>query len=418
MAQKVSLKLWVMPNGGYDTTQIMENEIENFERSHPNIKIEFSVIPWSQAWEKIMAAGKAKQLPDVFQIGNTWTKTLAAIDALEDITDRVHEVRLKDKFNPACWATCEIKDSYKVYALPWFVDVRMFFFRKDFFEKAGLDPNGLDNWESFKEICRALKGFNAGEGPIDALGVCDLKDQGLVHDVAPWIWASGGDFLTADGNEAMFHKEEALRGIKFYFDLMQEGYAPISDRRVPGVPYEDFFIFGKYGMFISNTFVIKAYLAGFFGEPTSSRNPEIVKKFGVALLPSGPHGRFTFFGGSNLAISNYSSHQTEAWQLLKFLTSDEFQVHQYKELGALPSVTEVFNSLFNHGTEQEKVLVESYRKHGRSYLQVEFWASIEFILVELFGKIIDSLKAGTYNEGFLRDEVSRAAEEINYILSL
>lgn len=403
-----------MPNGGYDTSQIIEEEITFFEQTHPNIKVNLSIIPWTQAWRRIITAAKSGQLPDLFQIGSTWTKTLSAINALADITEKVLVDKLINKFNLNSWATCEVQDSNKIYALPWFVDIRMLFYRKDFFKKLGLSLKDLDTWESFEKACRVISGVDFGDGPIGALGVSDLKDQGLVHDVAPWIWSGGGDFLAENGMEATFHNEESLKGIKFYFDLMQKGYAPISDRKVPGQPVYDFFALGKYGMYITGA----DRLPGFFGTQASLRSPQLIEKFGVAFLPSGPAGRYTFFGGSNLAISNYSTQQFEAWQLLKCLTSNEFQAHQYKTIATLPALTEAFDSLFNQETEQEKVLIESYRKYGRSYPQIDLWASIEFILAEFFGKIIDSIKAHTYNETFLIGQINKATEQVNYILTL
>ncbi|MFH1778624.1 MAG: extracellular solute-binding protein [Candidatus Omnitrophota bacterium] len=412
------LKFWIMPNAGYDTSQMMEKEIEAFEKTHPNIKVDLYIIPWSQSWRKIITAAKSKQLPDVFQIGNTWTKTLTAINTLADITKRVHEDKLKDRFYATAWATCEVQNVNRIYALPWFVDIRMLFYRKDLFKKAGLHSEDLDKWESFEEVCRTLSSYDFGATKIGALGVSDLKDQGLVHDVAPWIWASGGDFLTEDGTGAAFHRGESLRGIKFYFDLMQKGYAPIFDRKVPGMPVYEFFSMGKYGMCFVGAFVVSYLIPGFFGGSIQPSSQDVIEKNGVTFFPAGPGGRYTFCGGSNLAISNYSPFQDEAWELLKFLTSNEVQKRHYQLSGALPSVTSAFNTLFNEGTEQQKVLMESCWKYGRSYLQVDFWASIEFVLTELFGKIIDSIKANAYNENFLMDEVNKAAEQVNHLLSL
>lgn len=414
MQNTISLKFWMMPSAGYDTSLNMAKEIADFEKLYPGVKVELSLIPWSQAWKKIITAVKTRQLPDVFEIGNTWTKTMGAISALADITAEAKGEHLKDKFYSTAWDTCEIQELGKVYSLPWAADVRLIFYRKDIFRKMGLTARDLDTWQSFEEACAVLSGYRDEAGPVNAVGVGDLKDSGLVHEVAPWVWSAGGDFLTADGMMAGFQEREAFRGIKFYFDLMHKGYAPITGRKVPGYPVNDFFVANRYSMIIISS-VAACNIPGFF-EKTSS--PEVLDKFGVAFLPAGPGGRFSFLGGYNLAISDYSEHKDEAWQFIKFLTSKEFQIRQYKAASVLPTGIDALNALFHEGTDNEKVLIETYKNFGRSYKQVDAWGSIEFILVEFFGNIIDAIKSHSYNGDFLIRETNKYAEQVNYILSL
>ena len=409
-----TLKFWMMPNAGYDTSLNMGKEIADFEKLYPGIKVELSLIPWSQAWKKIMTAAKTKQLPDVFEIGNTWTKTMAAISALADITAEAKGEHLKDKFYSSAWETCEVQDLNKVYSLPWSADVRLIFYRKDIFAKMGLTARNLDTWQSFEEACAVLSGYRDSAGPVNAVGVGDLKDSGLVHEVAPWVWAAGGDFLTADGMMAGFQEKTAFKGIRFYFDLMHKGYAPITGRKVPGYPVSDFFTANRYSMIIISS--VAAYnLPGFFEKRSS---PEVLDKFGVTFLPAGPGGRYSFLGGYNLAISSYSERKEEAWQFIRYLTSKECQIRQYKSAAVLPTGIDALSALFHEGTDNENVLIETYKNFGRSYKQVDAWGSIEFILVEFFGNVIDAIKSHSYSGDFLIRETNKYAEQVNYILSL
>lgn len=415
MQKSSCLKFWITPVSGAETNKIIGREIKEFEKIYPEIKIDLFIIPWTQAWKRIMSAAKAKQLPDIFEIGNTWTKTFTAINALADITERVKEEKLEDKFYPSAWSTCEIENSGKIYALPWSIDARLLFYRKDIFKKVGVSPKDLDDWGSFEGACLALSGFR---GAIGALGVSDIKDSGMVHNVAPWVWSSGGDFLSQDGTKAAFQNEESLRGIKFYFDLIQKGYAPILDRKIPLYPTHDFFISGKYAMCIDGSSAAASFLPKFFEVHGSRTSAEIKKKFGVTFIPSGPAGAFTFLGGSNLAISNYSLHSQEAWQFLRFLTSKESQIWRYKATGMLPAGIESFAELFHENTEEQQVLTKTYQALGRSYKQIDLWGSVEVIIGELFGRVIDSLKTRIYDENLLDKETNRSAEKVNYILSL
>ncbi len=418
MKSPVSLKFWVMPMGGVDTGRIAGNEIEEFEKAHPGIKIDLSIIPWTQAWKRIILAAKTRQLPDIFQIGNTWTKTLTSINALADLTTEASEERLKNKFHPVSWTTCEDETARRVYALPWGAETRMLFYRKDIFKKLNLSAADISTWELFERTCSALRGHDSGGGLAGVLGVSDIKDQGLVHDVAPWIWSSGGDYLSKDGLSAAFDKEEALRGIKFYFDLMNRDYAPVRERKFPAYPGHDFFITGKYAMCISGAFVAADYIPGFFDSSVKPVSPEIISKFGVTYLPAGPAGCFSFVGGSNLVISNYSTNKHEAWLFMKYLTSNESQISLYRSIGMLPAGIEPFASLFRGDTEQEKVLKQTYGEYGRSYRQIDFWGGVEFIIAEFFGNLIEAVKTRKYDDRYLASEARRSAAQVNYILSL
>lgn len=417
--EKATLKIWVMNNRGYDTPQITQTEIKDFLNAHPNLDVEISVFSWSQAWQRIISAIKSKETPDIFQTGTGWTVTLSTLNALMDITDRVKKAKIKEKFFPASWSSCEPKSLKGVYAIPWFVDVRVLYYRKDILKKKGLSELCLSTWESFEKTCGQINGVESEGKQITALRVPVLKDQGLVHGVAPWIWSSGGDFLSPDGKQATFHKREAFEGMRFYFNLIQKGYAPITGRPyTSGMLADEFFMNKSYGLFFEGSWVTSVYLPGFFDTSSDAEKSEAAEKFGIALLPSGPAGRSTFCGGSNLAISNFSNHPDEAWELIKFFSSAESQLRYCKTIGMLPSVVEALDLLLKKDNPQSRVLKDSCQKFGRDYPQVPLWASIEMIIVEELFNVLQLIKSKQYTEARLAEGLNKAAERVNYLLSL
>ena len=419
-SKTINLKLWITPFGGLDTNNLIQKEISAFEKDNPGIKVDLLIMPWSQAWDMIVSALKSKQLPDVFEIGNTWTKTLTAINALADITRSAEKENLEQRFHPAVWATCKIENlkADYIFALPWSADARMLFYRKDYFRKIGLSAKDISTWSSFRHTCAKISKNKERTRPVAPLGVGDVKDQGLVHDVAPWIWNGGGDILTEDGKKAHFNSRESMRGIDFYFSLINNGSAPISGRKVPIYPAYNFFVLHEYAMCITSSFTASAFLRGFFDKQESEAARNMKKTFGVTFLPAGPKGRSSFLGGSNLAISASTPNRQEAWKLLRLLTSEEFQKRQNKSIGTLPSALGAFNELYDSSTEERKILAETYRNLGRSYKQVDHWASIELIVAGLFGKYVESIKAGRFGLDFAKAEADKFAKQVDYILSL
>lgn len=417
--QKTNLKVWVMNNKGYETLQLMEKGLVPFLNSHPQLNVEVTVVSWSQAWQRIIAAVKSRQAPDIFQIGTSWTGTLSVLNALLNISDKVRKGGFRERFVPATWSSCEPRGLEGVYAVPWFVEVRVLYYRKEALKKKGLSDLCLSTWESFEKTCAQINGLELNGKRIAAIGVPVFKDQELVHSFAPWIWSNGGDFLSPDGKRAIFHNREAFNGIKFYLNLLQKNYSLLTDKRVKARTIEDeLFFYKSCGIIFGNSWVAVTYLPGFLDVFNSVGKSKEIEEYDIALVPSGPAGRFTFCGGSNLAISNFSSHLDEAWELIKFLSSNEFQLQHCQAIGSLPTVSQVLELMFEQETPQNRILKDSYQKYGRGYTLVPLWGSIEIVLVEEFYKILESIKVKQYTEALLTERLNGAAEKVNYLLSL
>ena len=61
------------------------------------------------------------------------------------------------------------------------------------------------------------------------------------------------------------------------------------------------------------------------------------------MVPEGPQGRHSFFGGSTLAVYKTTKHMDEAVELIKFLSSKEAQVEYSKRHGNLPATKEAYD---------------------------------------------------------------------------
>src|SRR5687768_17429170 len=58
-----------------------------FRETHPDIEIEFQIIPWEQARPTMLTRAQGDQLPDVGRLA--WAPDFAAADMLVPIEDRV-----------------------------------------------------------------------------------------------------------------------------------------------------------------------------------------------------------------------------------------------------------------------------------------------------------------------------------------
>ena len=407
----ITLNMWVWESG---TTQAIKQEIKKFQKKFPGIEVEVTLIPFESAWDDIITAIKEQKGPDILHIGTTWNGTLAHLGGLRDITQECYNTNIRgDVFIPVAWTNCRFPSSERISSLPWYIDIRPIYYRADIFSESGVTVNDLDNWESFKQTCGKLKGFKRRERTIEVLGVSGAKETLLLHNIAPWIWGAGGDFLTPDGKQAAFNNERSLNGIEFYISLISKGYIPLS---ALGVGTHDiaqnFFIRGAYIMCIPGALGSAPYIY-----PASSTYvPEISDNCRTSLFPGGTEGRFVFCGGSNLAITSFSEHPQEAWEFIKYLVSYESQNYYPKTFNHLPSLLESFDALFMEETPKWQTGLRDSWKYGRGFPNVAAWGAIESLLIEYFGKIFDRIQDGNYDLSLVKRDLDKAASESENLL--
>jgi multiple sugar transport system substrate-binding protein len=77
--------------------------------------------------------------PDLAQIGNTWIPEFAALGALEPLDEWISRSEVVDSaaYFGGIWSTNTVGDT--VYGVPWYVDTRVIFYRKDILARAGFE---------------------------------------------------------------------------------------------------------------------------------------------------------------------------------------------------------------------------------------------------------------------------------------
>ena len=108
-----------------------------FERSNPGIRVKVQQLPWTAAHEKLLTAFAGDVTPDICQLGNTWVPELVALDALVPLDRYVASPPIVDAadYFAGIWETNRIGG--RLYGVPWYVDTRLVFYRRDLLSDAG-----------------------------------------------------------------------------------------------------------------------------------------------------------------------------------------------------------------------------------------------------------------------------------------
>src|SRR5688500_19904208 len=145
------LKFWAMGREGEVVAQLLPE----FERANPGIRVKVQQLPWTAAHEKLLTAFAGDATPDVCQLGNTWIPELAALNALaplDQFAGASTVVRADDYF-AGIWDTNRIDGA--LYGVPWYVDTRLVFYRRDRLTRAGFDAPPA-SWPEWKRMLAAL----------------------------------------------------------------------------------------------------------------------------------------------------------------------------------------------------------------------------------------------------------------------
>lgn len=290
--------------------QNLRKLIAVFEKSHPNVRVELEITPWSRVFDKLMISSAGGRPPDVTRISSEWFHPIAAKGLLEPLEPYVKRdgYDLEDFYPQAIEGWGKYKGV--LYEIPTDIDVHAMYYNKDMFDQHKLPyPDWSWDWDKLVEMSRKLTRDTNGDGRADQWGCApDVWWQ-------TYVYASGGSILSEDLSRCVLDQPAAYEGLQFMSDLVNKYRVAPTAADAANLGPMKLFTTGKLGMLISGS-----WAAGLVF-------PNEIKDFtyDVAPIPKGPKARATFIGGAAYAILARSRHKEEAWEFLKFMTGKEYQ---------------------------------------------------------------------------------------------
>lgn len=410
--------MWIMPNSQEPANDV-NSILRPFLAKNPTIEVEVVALDWGSAWQKITTAATSKDAPDICQLGTTWVGSIASMGAMQDLSANVQTIGGKDVYVPSAWATSGIVGSGEVIAVPWFVDVRALYYRTDVFKKLGLSANNLKTWADFESTLAKIKKANLviDNKNIAPLGITGKNDWNVIHNIAPWIWAAGGDFLSKDNKTSALNTPQSVKGFAYYIDLVRKGYVPMQCLEQNSYQISTDFNNGFYAVYFDGPYALKGLTTP--PERGGSSGTLVAKNFAIAPYPAGPSTRVTFCGGSNLAIFKSSKNQEAAWKVIEYLTTDEKAQIAYAQLtGFLPAKKAAFNNPYFSSDPFRKVFSDSVR-FSRAYPCIAAWGPIETVVLTrrlglMWDEIVKNPSAFTAKK--VKEQLDLASQEMNVVL--
>ncbi|MEV0419570.1 ABC transporter substrate-binding protein [Streptosporangium canum] len=297
-ASPVTVKFWSwVPN--------IQKAVDAFNASHPGIKVDLETITAGPdgGYAKMLAGVKAGNAPDVAQVGYDSLPSFLVNGALEDITQYAGDKA--STFVDWQWQTGVFGG--KVYAIPQASGPMGLYYRKDLFDKWGIEAP--KTWDDFAAAAATIRKKDK-----------DAYISTFAANQAPWLislaqQAGQGWFSTENDAWKVTIDNPDTRRVAEYWQKMLDGKLVKTEADMSNAWYRDL-----------QTGSIVGWIGGSWGDAIIRGNaPKTSGKWAVAPIPQWPGAdKFTsasWAGGSSSAVLKGTKHAAEATTFAVWLNS-------------------------------------------------------------------------------------------------
>lgn len=286
--------------------------LEQFHEEHPDIHVFFTPDPENYI-EDMSSDLQAGYAPDVFQGCCTHFPAWAQQGYLMDLGPFVQ--RDLDDETLGDWDPAQVEalitESGLRFGLPKYHGALALYFNKDIFDELGVEyPDSTWDHNDYLTAMRMLRQVDGSSGEIKNWGsALDISwDRIQVH-----INAWGGHIVDPqDSRKSRLGDEEALAAMEWIRARIWDDHVMPSDLDLKGMSITEAFLEGRLAMVEDGSWSLKSILSA------------ADFRLGVAPLPSGPVRRATIATTDGFGIFSGTSHPEAAWELMKFLISEEY----------------------------------------------------------------------------------------------
>jgi multiple sugar transport system substrate-binding protein len=306
--------------------ELLRAQLARYMRENPNVAVVVQPTPDAaderhQLYVQWLNARVGQ--PDVLQLDVIWTTEFAAAGWI---------LPLDLAPDPDAFFSATLDANRwdgRLYALPWFVDVGMLYWRTDLIERA---PESLEELASMAVRARGASAVSHGFVWQGA------RYEGLVTVFLEILGGFGGEILDSAGSVAVAD-EPAVRALRWLASSLSDGWTP--DAVLTWQEEQTRFAFQNgEAVFMRNW----PYAHALLGDSAASA---VAGRFEVAPMPASAASAqglpTAALGGAQLAVNAHSRHADAALDVVRFLTEPEQMLERARTLGQLPSRPDLYD---------------------------------------------------------------------------
>lgn len=283
-----------------DHLEDLDEMIAIFEAEHPNIQIEVQTAAWDDYFTKLQTLIAGGEAPDIFELNYENFVSYAARGVLLNLEPMAQADADYDASIYYPRALEAFQYNGMQLGMPETFSTVLLFYNRDAFDTADLDYPAADwTWTEAIEAGKAIMAANEGM-------------WGLHSGIQFWEFykkaaQNNCQFFNEDQTEVLINSPECVAALETMLSLLEEGVMPSSEE-MAGVSDGDMFINGELGMTVTGIWMFSAFESAPFN-------------WDIQVEP-GMETQATHFFSNSVNVFAGTQHPEEAYQWVKFFTSD------------------------------------------------------------------------------------------------
>lgn len=325
-----TLTFWIFAKNHYDACL---KAAETFEAAHPGVKVDVQLVAGPAVTHRLQAAFWSDlDVPDLVETeisaAGTFFRGPLEHVGFVDLTDRIREEGLWEGMVQSRFAPYMSRG--RIFGLPNDIHPVMLAYRRDIFEREGIDVSKIETWDDFVAVGRKLT-------------IPNKRYMIEFSESAPWsyemlLFQRGGGYFDSEGNCTM-DSEIAVQTMCWYVPLVA------GPNRIGNSLGSSQGSGQMLTRAIEDGYILCLIAPDWRTKQIEMDVPRVSGKMALMPLPAvTPGGRRTStWGGTMIGITKHCENQELAWQFAKhlYLNSTEL-AEMFRLTNTIPALREAW----------------------------------------------------------------------------
>ncbi len=315
----VKITLWYSVSG--DPGKATQVLVERFNQSQNKVQLEGVYSgSYEDTMPKLLAAAVAGGLPSIAHMAHAYAPQMVKagyIESLDDLLSKEPEV--KADYVQSLYDANVYQG--KVYGVPYNCSTPIYYYNKDLYKKAGMDPEKSPaTWDDMYQASARITSLGG-----DTIGYNLERGSGWISQ--GYVWEFGGDWIRADNGAVLWDTPESVAALSFMKKMVKDKVAVYKGG-------DKLDASGRSGGVLRSTASLTSIISRFQYNVGVGVVPRNVKQ----IVPMG--------GGSLYIVKGKpAAEKLAAWEFLKFATNPVSQMFWAKSTGYQASSKKAVDSV-------------------------------------------------------------------------